>query len=270
MAVYAIGDVQGCLAPLEALLARIDFDAARDQLWFTGDLVNRGPDSLGVLRRVRALGARAVTVLGNHDLHLLARAAGVSQPKQRDTLDDVLHAPDRDELLAWLRARPLLHHDVALNYTLVHAGLLPQWDLADAQRLAREAEAALAADAPDFFQHMYGDLPDHWREELRGPERLRVIVNAFTRLRYCDLDGNMDLNQKGAPGSQPPDVLPWFELPQRRSRGLRVIFGHWSALGRYHGDGVIALDSGCVWGRTLSAVRIDCAPPQFVDVRCRA
>jgi bis(5'-nucleosyl)-tetraphosphatase (symmetrical) len=257
MAVYAIGDVQGCLAPLEALLAGIGFDSHRDELWFTGDLVNRGPRSLEVLRYVRALGARAVTVLGNHDLHLLARAAGRSRAKARDTLDALLAAPDRDELLAWLRTRPLLHHDAALGYTLVHAGLLPQWDLAGAQRLAREAEAVIAGTHSGlFYDHMYGDLPDHWRDDLAHPERLRVIINAFTRLRYCDLEGNMDLREKGAPGSQPPDLVPWYEVPHRGSRNLRVVFGHWSTLGLRLRNDLVALDTGCVWGGELTAVRL--------------
>lgn len=268
MACYAIGDVQGCLDPLQRLLEQLRFDPARDRLWFTGDLVNRGPDSLAVLRFVHSLGDYAVTVLGNHDLHLLAVASGTAKRKERDTLDAVLAAPDRDELLGWLLRRPLLHHDAALGYTLVHAGLLPPWDLADAQGLAREVETALAADAPAFFRHMYGNFPDHWRAELRGYERLRVVVNAFTRLRYCDLEGNLDLRFKGPPGSQPPDLLPWFQVPGRRSAALRVVFGHWSALGRYHGDNVIGLDSGCIWGRELTAVRLDTEPPGFFATPC--
>lgn len=268
MALYAIGDVQGRLEPLRRLLDRLRFDPALDRLWFTGDLVNRGPDSLAVLRFVHVLGASAVTVLGNHDLHLLAVAAGAAKKKERDTLDEVLNAPDRDALLTWLQHRPLLHHDAACGYTLVHAGLLPQWDLADAQRLAHETETALALDAPAFFRQMYGNFPDHWREELRGYERLRVVVNAFTRLRFCDLEGNLDLRYKGAPGSQPPDLLPWFRVPGRRSGVLRIVFGHWSALGRYQGDNVIGLDSGCIWGRALTAVRLDAEPPEFFEVPC--
>ncbi len=270
MGIYAIGDVQGCLDPLQRLLERIDFDPARDTLWFTGDLVNRGPDSVAVLRFVRSLGGRAITVLGNHDLHLLARAAGAAKPKKRDTLDDILHAPDRDELLAWLQTRPLLHHDAAVGYTLVHAGLLPQWDLVDARRLAHEAEAVLANHPEEFFNHMYGDLPDHWREDLRGPERVRVIINALTRLRYCDREGNIDLRFRGPPGSQPSDLLPWFQVPGRRSRARRIIFGHWSALGLYRADNVIALDSGCVWGRALTALRLDAASTEVFEVHCPA
>ncbi len=268
MAVYAIGDVQGCLDPLQRLLERLRFDPAHDTLWFTGDLVNRGPASVGVLRFVRALGARAITVLGNHDLHLLAVASGSEKLKQRDTLEDVLQASDRDELLAWLRGRPLFHHDPTLGCALVHAGLLPQWDAVDAARLAREAEAVIAERTHEFFQHLYGDLPDHWRDDLHGFERLRVVVNAFTRLRYCDREGRMDLRQKGPVGSQPPELLPWFRLPHRRSANVRLVFGHWSALGLYQGHNVIGLDSGCVWGRALSAVRLDAEPAAFFDVPC--
>jgi bis(5'-nucleosyl)-tetraphosphatase (symmetrical) len=269
MAVYAIGDVQGCYAPLRQLLAQLHFDAGRDRLWFTGDLVNRGPRSLEVLRFVRGLGDGAACVLGNHDLHLLAVAAGAAKSRKRDTLDEILNAPDRDELLRWLRTRSLLHHDAGLGYTLIHAGLLPPWDLAQAQQLARETEAVLRSDAgPEFFRHMYGDLPDHWNENLRGFDRLRVIVNAFTRLRYCDLDGNMDLRPKGPPGSQPPDLLPWFQVPARRSREHNIVFGHWSALGLWRGDGVIGLDSGCLWGRSLSAVRLDTEPVEYFSVNC--
>jgi bis(5'-nucleosyl)-tetraphosphatase (symmetrical) len=269
MPVYAVGDVQGCYQPLRQLLVKIGFDPARDQLWFTGDLVNRGPQSLEVLRFVKGLGDRAVCVLGNHDLHLLAIAAGTAKHNKHDTLDEVLRAADRDELLQWLGTRPLLHHDAGRGYTLIHAGLLPSWDLPDARRLAREAESALQGDqAENLFRHMYGDLPDHWSEGLRGADRLRVIINAFTRLRYCDLEGNMDLRPKGPPGSQPPDLLPWFQVPTRRSREHKIVFGHWSALGLWQGDGVIGLDSGCLWGRALSAVRLDSGPLEFFSVTC--
>lgn len=269
MPVYAIGDVQGCYAALEKLLAKIQFDPARDRLWFTGDLVNRGPQSLEVLRYVKGLGAHATCVLGNHDLHLLAVVAGTAKPRPRDTLDAILRAPDRDELLGWLRSRPLLHHDDRLGYTLIHAGLLPSWSLADARRLAQEGETALRrVGAEAFFRHMYGDLPDHWNENLHGFDRLRVIINAYTRLRYCDSEGNMDLRPKGPPGSQPPGLLPWFQIPGRRSGELRIVFGHWSALGLWRHDGVIGLDSGCLWGHSLSAARLDIEPVGFFSVAC--
>lgn len=258
MAVYAIGDIQGCYDELQGLLALIRFDPDKDQVWFTGDLVNRGPASLQVLRAVRALGDSAVTVLGNHDLHLLAVAEGTAPFQGSDTLDDILSAPDRDELLHWLRQRPLLHHDATLNYTLVHAGLAPQWDLATAQACAREVEAALQGGSyRDFFQHMYGNQPDVWRDELAGWERLRFSINSFTRLRYCDADGHYQFKAKGEPGTQPAGFMPWFEVPGRRSRDLRIVFGHWSSLGLYQGSGVIALDTGCLWGDQLTAMRLD-------------
>ena len=270
MSVYAIGDVQGCYQALRALLAEIRFDPAQDRLWFTGDLVNRGPQSLEVLRFVRDLGERAVCVLGNHDLHLLAVASGAAKVKKHDTLNEVLDAPDRDDLLHWLRTRPLLHYHEELGYTLIHAGLLPPWDLTAARRLAREVETALQnAGHADFFKHMYGEVPDHWNDGLRGYDRLRIIVNAFTRLRYCDLEGNMDLRPKGSPGTQPPDLMPWFQVPTRRSHNMQIIFGHWSALGRWQGNGVICLDSGCLWGRALTAARLDVQPVQFWSVDCR-
>ena len=270
MTTYAIGDVQGCFDALQALLEKIRFDQTHDALWFTGDLVNRGPQSLETLRFVKGLGERAVSVLGNHDLHLLAVATGAAKQKQQDALDEVLAAHDRDELLDWLRRRPLLHHDAALGWTLVHAGLLPQWDLADARRLAREAETALQSDRADnFLAHMYGDLPDHWREDLAGHERLRVIVNAFTRLRYCDLEGKMDLRFKGAPGSQPPGLVPWFQVPHRRSGAGPIVFGHWSMLGAYQDHGVLGLDGGCLWGRELCGARLEPDVAQILSIRCR-
>ena len=270
MAVYAVGDVQGCDDALEALLGKIRFDPAHDSLWFTGDLVNRGPQSAAVVRFVMGLGARAVTVLGNHDLHLLALAAGRAERKRHDTLTDILTAPDRDELLAWLRARPLLHHDEDLGYTLLHAGALPAWDLPALRRRATEVEAVLRGPgAEEFFAHMYGDQPDAWDESLRGWERLRLIVNVFTRLRYCDAAGRMDLGPKGAPGSQPPRLRPWFQAPGRKSAGLRIVFGHWSTLGVWKRDNVIGLDSGCLWGRTLTAVRLARGHEEFFAVPCR-
>jgi bis(5'-nucleosyl)-tetraphosphatase (symmetrical) len=257
MAIYAIGDVQGCAAALNGLLEELRFEPGADQLWFTGDLVNRGPDSLQVLRFVRSLGPDAVTVLGNHDLHLLAHAAGQAPGHRKDTLRDILDAPDREALLAWLRQRPLLHHDPALGYTLIHAGLPPQWDLTLAQDCAAEVEACLRSDDhAAFLAHMYGNEPDYWDDSHTGWDRLRFITNCFTRLRYCDADGQLCLEAKGEPGTQPPGALPWFAVPGRRSRDLRILCGHWSALGLYRGEGVTALDTGCVWGGLLTAVRL--------------
>ena len=258
MAVFAIGDIQGCHDELKRLLDRIDFDFAEDTLWFTGDLVNRGPRSLDVLRLVKDLGSRALCVLGNHDLHLLAVAAGTAPSRKNDTLDEVLAAPDREELLHWLRHRPLLHHDASLGYTLIHAGLPPQWDLTVASRCARELEEVLQGDSyVEFFRHMYGDKPRCWSPDLRGWERLRFIVNCLTRMRYCTADGELDLKAKGAPGTQPEGHLPWFQVPDRLSRNLHILFGHWSTLGEVHGMNVHALDTGCVWGGRLSALRLD-------------
>ena len=257
MAVYAIGDVQGCYDELKALLELIRFDPAKDTLWFTGDLVNRGPASLQALRAVRDLGDSAVTVLGNHDLHLLAVAEGSAPFHKSDTLDEILNAPDREELLAWLRQQPLMHHDAALNYTLVHAGLPPQWGLAEAQACASEVEAVLRGDDYRvFFQHMYGNQPDVWRDDLTGWDRLRFITNSFTRLRYCNADGRFNFRAKGEPGTQPKGDMPWFEVPGRKNQALRVVFGHWSTLGLHRGDNVISLDTGCLWGEQLTAARL--------------
>ncbi len=270
MAVYAIGDVQGCYDGLRALLDKLKYDPGSDRLWFAGDLVNRGPQSLEVLRFVSAI-PRVVSVLGNHDLHCLAVASGQAPAKKNDTFEALFSAPDRDELLGWLRQRPLLHHDNELAATLVHAGLLPAWDLPKATRLAREAEHAIARSGKnDLFTHMYGDTPDHWRDDLEGWARLRVIINAFTRLRYCRVDGRLDLRPKMAPGRQPDGLLPWFQVPDRLSKSNRIVFGHWSTLGVWNRDNVIGLDSGCLWGGQLTAVRIDGPgqPAEFTDVPC--
>jgi len=259
MATYAIGDVQGCCDELEALLLEISFDPSRDRLWFVGDLVNRGPRSLDVLRLVRRLGDAAVTVLGNHDLHLLAIARGAAHLRPADqTLVQVLEAPDRDALLDWLQSRPVLHHDPALGVTMLHAGLPPQWDIPLARRCAAELETALrGAHSGRLFADMYGNHPDLWDDALEGTERLRFITNALTRLRVCDAAGRMLLKHKGPPAKMPPDAIPWFQVPGRRSAGAHIVCGHWSALGYYAGDGVLALDTGCVWGGRLTAQRLD-------------
>lgn len=258
MAVFAIGDVQGCHGSLERLLERIRFDPADDELWFCGDLVNRGPESLEVLRFVRRLGARATTVLGNHDLHLLAAAREPDRQRDGDTFAAVLAAPDRDELLAWLRQRPLLHHDRRLGFAMVHAGLAPQWDLATAAACAREVEAVLAGPgAGALLDAMYGDRPDLWSDDLAGLDRWRFIINCFTRLRFVDSDGRLALAHKGAPETAPPGLVPWFEHPARRSAESHLVFGHWSTLRRDPGNGVYPLDTGCVWGGKLTALRLD-------------
>jgi bis(5'-nucleosyl)-tetraphosphatase (symmetrical) len=255
MATYAIGDIQGCYSTLRRLLDKIDFDPVRDRLWLVGDLVNRGPQSLAVLRFVKGLGARATTVLGNHDLHLLVVAAGHVRQHSGDTLDSILRASDRDELLDWLRGRKLMH--AAGRYAMVHAGLLPQWSIAQALGLAREVEAALQRDDHDeFLRHMYGNKPDRWRANLGGIDRLRVITNVFTRLRLCTADGRMEFAHKGAPTDTPRGYKPWFDAPRRRNRSAKIIFGHWAALGLYTQANVIGLDTGCVWGRDLTAFRL--------------
>ena len=267
MATYAIGDIQACYDELMQLLELLRFDESHDRLWFTGDLVNRGTQSLEVLRFVKSLGDRVVVVLGNHDLHLLAIAAGTSHLRPKDSFMDVLEAHDRNVLLEWLRQRPLLHHDAHLGYTLIHAGLPPQWDLAKAQACANEAERMLrGVDAMRFFREMYGDQPQQWREELHGVERLRFIVNCFTRLRYCDGDGCLALQYKGTPGTQAPEFMPWFKVPGRNSGDMKIIFGHWSTLGRYQGNGVYSLDTGCIWGGSLTALRLE--DGEWFSVRC--
>ncbi len=263
MSTWAIGDVQGCAAELERLLERIAFDPRRDRLWFVGDLVNRGPGSLAVLRRVRALGESAVVVLGNHDLHLLALAVGAGNSKARlrdadASLAAVLAAPDRAALLDWLQARPMLHHDPALRVTMIHAGLPPQWDLATARACARELENALRSErSGELFARMYGDVPDLWDPALAGHERLRFTTNCLTRLRVVDDQGRLRLKFKGELEKLPAGLVPWFRAPQRRTRGERLVCGHWSALGYRDEEGVLALDTGCVWGGSLTAQRID-------------
>jgi bis(5'-nucleosyl)-tetraphosphatase (symmetrical) len=258
MARYAIGDIQGCCDELKALLARLEFSADRDEVWFVGDLVNRGPQSLETLRFVRALGANATVVLGNHDLHLLAIAYGTKRkPKEGDTLDDVLAAPDRDQLLEWLLGRPLAVYDEPRGDLLVHGGLAPQWTPRQAAKLAREVEAVLRDDARTLFDSMYGNKPDKWDEKLRGMDRLRFVINVFTRMRYVAPDGSVDLKQKGAPGEQETGLVPWFDAPGRASHDVRVVCGHWSTLGFKRRKNLVALDTGCVWGGALTAVNLD-------------
>ena len=248
--------MQGCFEPLRRLVDRLSFDPARDKLWFVGDLVNRGPDSLACLRFVRSLGAAAITVLGNHDLHLVCRAYGAEECRKRDTLDEVLAAPDLDQLLVWLRGRPLMH--VEGSYALVHAGLLPQWSVSRARGLAREVEACLQGkDFMSLLGRMYGDQPAQWRDSLEGVDRLRVIVNAMTRLRVCASDSSMVLSFKGEPDEASEAWTPWFYMADRASASHTIVCGHWSALGLKARPDLLSLDSGCVWGRSLSAVRLE-------------
>lgn len=251
MATYAIGDVQGCFDELQALLEQLDF-SKRDQLWLVGDLVNRGPKSLEVLRYVRGLGKRAVVVLGNHDLHLVTQHEGFAKPRKDDTFTDVLEARDRDDLVDWLRKRPMMHADN--EYAMVHAGLLPDWSVRKALKLGGEVEAALRAPSyRKFLANMYGSQPDEWSDSLKGWDRLRVIVNAMTRMRFSTPRGKMDFKAKGA--KAPKGYRPWFELRPKEKQTL--VFGHWSALGLKVTKRVAALDSGCVWGGKLTAMRLE-------------
>jgi bis(5'-nucleosyl)-tetraphosphatase (symmetrical) len=269
MARWAIGDVQGCCDELEQLLARIRFSGERDRLWFVGDLVNRGPRSLKALRLVHALGDNAVSVLGNHDLHLLAVALAGEKLRKNDTLSEILAAPDRDELLEWLLLLPLAHFEPEHADLLLHAGVLPQWSVALTLQLAGEVQHALRDDPRMLLSGMYGDQPDRWQATLAGPDRLRFAINVLTRLRFCTADGRVDFKQKGKPDSAPKPWLPWFKVPGRASREQRIVFGHWSALGFHSERGVLALDTGCVWGGALTAVNLDDpeAPPVSVPSR---
>ncbi len=268
MAVYLIGDVQGCDEALERLLREIDFSASRDTLYLLGDLVNRGPDSAAVLRRLMALDGAAHCVLGNHDLHALAVAGGLRAPGRLDTLQGLLQASDRDKLLGWLRlqAMALQAHGVLM----VHAGVLPQWSASDTLARAAELEGVLRGpDWQDFLRQMYGNEPARWDDTLRGLPRLRVIVNALTRLRFCAADGTMEFDTKEGADGAPPGFMPWFDVPGRRTADDVVAFGHWSTLGWLDRSDVIALDSGCVWGGCLSALRLQAhGQHELLQVRC--
>ena len=266
MATYAIGDIQGCFEGLQLLLDEIGFDLLRDRLWLVGDLVNRGPDSLATLRFVRGLGERAVAVLGNHDLHLLTVAEGLEKLRRGDTVEDVLAAPDREELLVWLRHRPLMHYEDGV--AMVHAGLLPSWSVSRALELAGEVESKLRSESyRSFLAKMYGNRPDRWNESLTGYDRLRVIVNAMTRLRLCSTDGAMEFDHKGQLKALPSGYVPWFAAPGRRSRDTPIICGHWSALGLQASDNLFALDTGCLWGRRLTALRME--DRKIFQISCR-
>jgi len=263
MATYAIGDIQGCFTELQSLLELIKFDPAEDTLWFAGDLVNRGPDSLATLRFVKSLGDHAITVLGNHDLHLIACAHGIVEHDDA-SMRPVLDAPDCNELIDWLSTQPLLHHDEKLGFTLVHAGLPPQWDLQQAQTCAHEVESALRGrNITDFLGQMYGNTPIQWSDSLTGTDRLRFIVNCLTRLRFCDEQGRLEFSYKGPPGSQAAGYRPWFEIPGRKMGDDRIIFGHWSTLGASDRPNIFPIDSACLWGGELTALRLDDQPKRI-------
>ncbi len=265
MGTIAIGDVQGCYDQLMRLLDRIAFNPARDTLWFVGDLVNRGLQSRAVVQFVKSLGDRAVTVLGNHDLALLVVAEGVKKPHVSDTFRDILAAPDREEVLDWLRHQKMMH--AAEGYAMVHAGLLPQWTIAQALALGHEVEAALRGDGwREFVRRMYGNEPLCWRDDLAGFDRLRIITNAMTRMRLCTAEGVMEFSHTTGLETLPPGFMPWYDVPGRASRDTPVIFGHWAALGLVVHDDAIGLDSGCVWGRALSALRL--ADRRIDQVQC--
>lgn len=259
MATYAVGDVQGCLKPLQSLLKTVQFNPDRDQLWLVGDLVNRGPQSLDTLRFLYKMRDNVVAVLGNHDLHLLAVAYGHRQPSDSDTLDEILVANDRETLFDWLRCLPLMHHDAELGFTMVHAGIPPQWSLRKALKRAEELEDVLQSYRFDaFLESMYGNQPAVWDGDLSGPDRWRVIANYFTRMRFCDSKGRLELHAKKGANSPPKGYAPWFSHPNRKTRDDKILFGHWAALeGRTGVANTFALDSGCVWGNHMTMMRLE-------------
>ncbi len=260
MATYAVGDLQGCLEPLKCLLERVKFNPAVDRLWLVGDLVNRGPQSLETLRYLYAMRDSLVCVLGNHDLHLLAVWHNIERLKKSDTLREIVEAPDAPQLLDWLRRQKLLHFDEARGTVLVHAGIPPQWTLGKALELAAEVEGALRDDLriKQYLDGMYGNDPAKWNKDLTGVTRLRVITNYFTRMRFCTVEGKLDLKGKEGADTAPPGYKPWFAHKERRSRHVKIIFGHWAALeGRCNAPGVFALDTGCVWGGAMTLMNVD-------------
>lgn len=271
MADYAIGDVHACRPALEALLERLRFDPAQDHLWFTGDLVGRGPEPVATLRLLRSLGSAVESVLGNHDLHCLAVAAGAGKPRDDDGLDALWQAHDRDQLIEWLRQRPLMHECSGLGYSLVHAGIPPQWGIDAALGYAAEAQAIIRSTTlPALLANLYGNQPDRWDDQLNGWERLRFIINAFTRMRFCHADGRLDFGCNDAPERAPDHLYPWYAAPGNHLDGNRttLVTGHWSRLGQRQGPGYITLDTGCLWGGQLTAVRLDCATPEFTVLDC--
>lgn len=263
MSTYAIGDLQGCYTELQDLLNKINFDETNDQLWFAGDLINRGPESLKCLRFVKSLEKNAKTVLGNHDLHLLAIANKVRKPHRNDTFDEILNADDAEALLNWIKHLPLLVHDKELNFTMIHAGLPPQWSLKKARKLAKETENVLQSDQfTDFIHNMYGNQPDTWSETLSGDDLHRFIINCFTRIRYLEETGKLNLKENNAPGRQAKNLIPWYALPNRKTNKDKIIFGHWSTvtLGKqqnFKQYNVYPLDTGCLWGGELTAMRLE-------------
>jgi bis(5'-nucleosyl)-tetraphosphatase (symmetrical) len=273
MALYMIGDVQGCDSALQRLLGTISFSPSRDTLYFLGDLVNRGPDSAGVLRRLMGFGASAQCLLGNHDLHLLAASVGARRPSRKDTLSQVLQAPDREAMLAWLRQQHMafLLEQQNHSYLMVHAGVLPGWTASQTMALAGEFEAVLRGpDLGEFLHQMYGNTPNRWNDNLKGMDRLRMIVNALTRLRFCTAEGVMEFETSDGAHAAPAGYLPWYDVPGRKTADVTVAFGHWSTLGWLGRDDLFALDSGCVWGGHLSALKLGTgmAAHELIQVQC--
>jgi bis(5'-nucleosyl)-tetraphosphatase (symmetrical) len=270
MTTYAIGDVQGCYDSLRRLLDKIQFDPNKDQLWFAGDLINRGPKSLETLRFIISLGDSAHSVLGNHECHFLASARGHKKAHRTDTFADILEAHDADQLIHWVRSLPFLHHDKTLGYTMIHAGLPAPWTLEDAKRYAKELEAAFQNDLFDpFLASMYGNKPTHWDNSLSGHARLRFIINCFTRMRFCDEQGHLEFKEKGSPADSPPHLIPWFEVPKRQTAQEKIVFGHWSTLGLNKQNNAFCLDSGCLWGGQLSAMTLD-GTERIISLDCDA
>jgi bis(5'-nucleosyl)-tetraphosphatase (symmetrical) len=266
MATYAIGDVQGCCDELQILVDAIRFDPARDKLWFVGDLVNRGPKSLQTLRFIKSLGDAAICVLGNHDLHLLSLALVGSAPVNSSGLERLLWARDSIELIDWLRNRPLAHYDRQLNTLMVHAGVIPQWSVKEVLARAHEVEKALRGPRPEkFLAAMYGRKPNLWSNDLRSNDRLRFITNCLTRIRYRTANGRLDFDEKLAPKHAGRKLQPWFAAHNRKTSDTRIVFGHWSTLGLLDKPGLLGLDTGCVWGGALTAVRLD-GPSVLIEV----
>ena len=271
MSVYVIGDVQGCFDELQELVDYISFNPKKDQLWFVGDLVNRGPKSLQTLRWVKSLGKAAVTVLGNHDLHLLAAHAGAKEIPTTSSLYPVLQAKEIDELMDWLRNQPLMRYNSKLKFAMVHAGLAPQWSIKEALKCSKEIQTVLRSKKyKDFLFNMYGDQPDHWDGRLKGWNRLRTITNFMTRVRFCNNKGVMSFTEKGPPGTQNSRMKPWFEIASRKSQDTTIAFGHWSTLGYVNDHNIIATDTGCLWGGSLTAIKIELESLTIYQLNCKA
>ena len=269
MATYAIGDIQGCYDDLLRLLEKIRFDPRTDQLWFCGDIINRGPKSLETIRYIKSLGESAITVLGNHDLHFLAVAFVTDRPSKHDTFNDILQADDRDELVDWLRCQKIFHHDPELNISMVHAGLPPHWTISDAVKHAKELENILCSDeSTEFFRHMYGNQPSQWNDALKGWDRYRFITNVFTRMRFCNNEGRPDFKFKGDIGTQPEHLTPWFMHRNRLTKEDEIIFGHWSTLNNVKSEKVHAIDTGCLWGGQLTALKIEKNSRALISIDC--